>query len=502
MMTKINCFIPFASTEQAQATVDGLKSNPLVNKIFLLAGDDAQGTIEGCEMLKVNNLTSTATIKAIAEHSDACVTLLYTKYVTLKFAPFAIERFVKILADTQSGMVYADHYNVTDKGADKAPVIDYQMGSLRDDFDFGSVMVFCAECFKKAAAAMKATYEHAGLYDLRLKLSQRCAITHINEFLYSDVELDTRKSGEKIFDYVDPRNRGRQIEMEAACTEHLKEIGGYLAPTKVVDGKEVPNFKHIEFDHDKFEVEATVMIPVRNRIRTIRDAIDSVLRQKTNFKFNLMVVDNFSTDGTREAIAAYDDPRLIHIIADYYDMGIGGYWNLAAHHEKAGKFVVQLDSDDMYKDENTLQTMVNAFYEQNVAMVVGTYLMTDINCNPIPPGVIDHKEWTPENGRNNALRINGLGAPRAFYTPVLREVMLPNTSYGEDYALGLNISRTYQIGRVYEPVYLCRRWDDNSDANVDVVKMNNNNLYKDRMRTWELMARIAMNKKECCCCCK
>ncbi len=501
-MTKINCFIPFASAEQAQATVDGLKSNPLVNKIFLLAGDDAQGTIEGCEMLKVNNLTSTATIKAIAEHSDACVTLLYTKYVTLKFAPFAIERFVKILADTQSGMVYADHYNVTDKGADKAPVIDYQMGSLRDDFDFGSVMVFCAECFKKAAAAMKATYEHAGLYDLRLKLSQRCAITHINEFLYSDVELDTRKSGEKIFDYVDPRNRGRQIEMEAACTEHLKEIGGYLAPTKVVDGKEVPNFKHIEFDHDKFEVEATVMIPVRNRIRTIRDAIDSVLRQKTNFKFNLMVVDNFSTDGTREAIAAYDDPRLIHIIADYYDMGIGGYWNLAAHHEKAGKFVVQLDSDDMYKDENTLQTMVNAFYEQNVAMVVGTYLMTDINCNPIPPGVIDHKEWTPENGRNNALRINGLGAPRAFYTPVLREVMLPNTSYGEDYALGLNISRTYQIGRVYEPVYLCRRWDDNSDANVDVVKMNNNNLYKDRMRTWELMARIAMNKKECCCCCK
>lgn len=500
-MTKINCFIPFANAAQAQATVDGLKSNPLVNKIYLLASEEAQGTIEGCEILPIKGLTSSSTMKAIAQHSDACVTLLYTKYVTLKFAPFAIERFVKILADSGSGMVYADHYNVTDRGADKAPVIDYQMGSLRDDFDFGSVMVFCSECFKKAAAAMNADYEHAGLYDLRLKLSQRCPITHINEYLYSDVELDTRKSGEKIFDYVDPRNRGRQIEMEAACTEHLKEIGGYLAPTKVVDGKEMPNFKHIEFGEDNFEVEATVMIPVRNRIRTIRDAIDSVLRQKTNFKFNLMVVDNFSTDGTREAIAAYDDPRLIHIIADYYDMGIGGYWNLAAHHEKAGKFVVQLDSDDMYKDENTLQTMVNAFYEQNVAMVVGTYLMTDINCNPIPPGIIDHKEWTPENGRNNALRINGLGAPRAFYTPVLREVMLPNTSYGEDYALGLNISRTYQIGRVYEPVYMCRRWDDNSDANVDVVKMNNNNLYKDRIRTWELMARIAMNKKNCCCCC-
>ena len=494
-MTKINCFIPFASAEQAQATVDGLKSNPLVNKIFLLAGDDAQGTIEGCEMLKVNNLTSTATIKAIAEHSDACVTLLYTKYVTLKFAPFAIERFVKILADTQSGMVYADHYNVTDKGADKAPVIDYQMGSLRDDFDFGSVMVFCAECFKKAAAAMKATYEHAGLYDLRLKLSQRCAITHINEFLYSDVELDTRKSGEKIFDYVDPRNRGRQIEMEKACTEHLKEIGGYLPATREENGEEVPNFRHIEFDQGDFEVEATVMIPVRNRIRTIRDAIDSVLKQECNFKFNLMVVDNFSTDGTREAIAEYNDPRLIHIIADYYDMGIGGYWNLAAHRQNVGKFIVQLDSDDMYKDEHTLQTMIDAFYEQNVAMVVGTYQMTDINLNPIPPGIIDHREWTPSNGRNNALRINGLGAPRAFYTPVLREVKIPNTSYGEDYALGLNISRHYQIGRVYDPVYLCRRWDDNSDASLDVEKVNRNNLYKDRIRTWELQARIALNKK-------
>ncbi len=498
-MSKINCFIPFVSPEQVQATIENLKGQELIGKIYLLATPEATGTVEGCEILKVDNLTSTATIKAIAEKADSDVTLLYTKHVTLKFAPFAIERFVKILADSGSGMVYADHYNVTDRGADKAPVIDYQQGALRDDFDFGSVLVFCSCCFKKAAGKMTATYEHAGLYDLRLKLSQFAAITHINEFLYSDVELDTRKSGEKIFDYVDPRNRGRQIEMEAACTQHLKEIGGYLPPEKEVDGKLVPNFKHIEFSEDNFAVEATVMIPVRNRIRTIRDAIDSVLRQKTTFKFNLMVVDNFSTDGTREAIAEYDDPRLIHLIADYYDMGIGGYWNMAAHHELAGKFIVQLDSDDMYKDENTLQTMVNAFYEQNVAMVVGTYLMTDIDGNPIPPGVIDHKEWTPENGRNNALRINGLGAPRAFYTPVLRDVKIPNTSYGEDYALGLNISRTYQIGRVYTPVYLCRRWDDNSDASLDVEKMNRNNLYKDRIRTWELQARIALNKGCKCC---
>lgn len=491
-MGRINCFIPFANAEQAKATIEGLKANELVNKIYLLANAEAEGTVEGCEVININNLTSTATMKAIAEKADADFTLVYTKYVSLKFAPFAIERFVKLAEDSQAGMLYADHYNVTEKGADKAPVIDYQYGSLRDDFDFGSVLFFCSCCLKKAAAALKSEYEFAGLYDLRLKLSQFAEICHINEFLYSDVELDTRKSGEKIFDYVDPRNRGRQIEMEAACTEHLKEIGGYLAPE--VDGK--PNFKHIEFSEDKFEVEATVMIPVRNRIRTIKDAIDSVLRQKTNFKFNLMVVDNWSTDGTREAIAAYTDERLIHIIADYHDMGIGGYWNLAAHHEKAGKFIVQLDSDDMYKDENTLQTMVDAFYEQNVAMVVGTYMMTDINGNMIAPGIIDHKEWTPENGRNNALRINGLGAPRAFYTPVLRDVKIPNTSYGEDYALGLNISRTYQIGRVYTPVYMCRRWEDNSDASLDVDKMNRNNLYKDRIRTWELQARVAMNKKK------
>ncbi len=490
-MGRINCFIPFANAEQAKATIEGLKANELVNKIYLLANAEAEGTVEGCEVINVNNLTSTATMKAIAEKADTDFTMVYTKYVSLKFAPFAIERFVSLAQDSRAGMLYADHYNVTDKGADKAPVIDYQYGSLRDDFDFGSVLFFCSCCLKKAAAAMKAEYEFAGLYDLRLKLSQFAEICHINEFLYSDVELDTRKSGEKIFDYVDPRNRGRQIEMEAACTEHLKEIGGYLAPE--VDGK--PNFKHIEFSEDNFAVEATVMIPVRNRIRTIKDAIDSVLRQKTNFKFNLMVVDNWSTDGTREAIAAYTDERLIHIIADYHDMGIGGYWNLAAHHEKAGKFIVQLDSDDMYKDENTLQTMVDAFYEQNVAMVVGTYMMTDIDGNMIAPGIIDHKEWTPENGRNNALRINGLGAPRAFYTPVLRDVKIPNTSYGEDYALGLNISRTYQIGRVYTPVYMCRRWEDNSDASLDVEKMNRNNLYKDRIRTWELQARVAMNKK-------
>jgi GT2 family glycosyltransferase len=384
-------------------------------------------------------------------------------------------------------MVYADHYIVTNGTAKNNPVISYQQGSLRDDFNFGSVLIYNTSILKEAVAQMTADYQFAGLYDLRLKASQKASLVHINEYLYSEVEQDTRKSGEKIFDYVDPKNRAVQIEMEEACTQHLKAIGGYLAP----------EFRQIEFNAGDFEFEASVIIPVRNRIRTIKDAIRSVLNQKTTFKFNLIVIDNYSTDGTSEAIDEFaSDSRLIHLIPERKDLGIGGCWNAGVHHPMCGKFAVQLDSDDVYSDENTLQKMVNAFYEQNCAMVVGTYMMTDFDMNMIAPGIIDHKEWTPENGRNNALRINGLGAPRAFYTPVLREIKVPNTSYGEDYALGLNFSRHYQIGRVYDVVYMCRRWEDNSDASLDVVKMNGHNTYKDRIRTWELQARIALNNRK------
>lgn len=486
-MRTINCFIPFLNAEQVKTTIAGLKACELVNKIYLLAGADSEGTVEGCEKIEIKGLNSSDTMKKIAAKADADYVMLYTKHNTLEFGMFAIERMLHIADDSAAGMVYADHYNVVGETRNNAPVIDYQKGSLRDDFNFGSVLLFNACVFKNAVAKIDKEYEFAGLYDVRLKVSQEAELVHINEYLYSDVELDTRKSGEKIFDYVDPKNRGVQIEMEEACTAHLKAIGGYLAP----------EFKKIEFSAGNFEYEASVIIPVRNRIRTIRDAIKSVLLQKTNFKFNLIVIDNHSTDGTTEAIDEFkDDERVIHLIPERQDLGIGGCWNLGVHHEKCGKFAVQLDSDDVYKDENTLTTMVNAFYEQNCAMVVGTYMMTDFNMNMIAPGIIDHKEWTLENGRNNALRINGLGAPRAFYTPVLREVKVPNTSYGEDYALGLNFSREYQIGRVYDVVYLCRRWDDNSDASLDVVKMNAHNLYKDRIRTWELQARIAFNKKK------
>lgn len=487
MKAIINCFLPYTGGAEAEKTIQNLQATGLVKTIYLFTTHMTLDELPGCELFTVDSCNSSAAVAAIAARSDADYTLLYTQENTLELGLFALERMVHIAQDSGAGMVYADHYQTIEGQQTPAPVIDYQQGSLRDDFNFGSVRLFAAKALKEAAARMQSDYDYAGWYDLRLKLSQSYPLVHINEYLYSEVENDTRQSGEKIFDYVDPKNRDRQIEMEDACTEHLKEIGGYLAP----------EFSPIAFDEGGFEYEASVIIPVRNRIRTITDAIRSVLSQKTDFKFNLIVIDNHSTDGTTEAIDAFkEDERLIHLIPERDDLGIGGCWNLGVAHEKCGKFAVQLDSDDLYAHEQTLQIMVRAFYEQNCAMVVGTYTMTDFDLNRIAPGIIDHREWTPENGRNNALRINGLGAPRAFYTPVLREVKVPNTSYGEDYALGLNFSRRYQIGRVYDVVYLCRRWDDNSDAALDVVKMNAHNLYKDRIRTWELQARIALHKKK------
>ena len=485
MQTTINCFVPFASLDQVTPTVEALKASPLVTKIYLLATDQEAKSVLGCDLIHVDSLNSSATMKKIAEAADCDLILLYTKFDTLVPGYLALERLARLAADSKAGMLYADSYTVVDGVKSNAPVIDYQFGSLRDDFNFGSMLIFNTVDFKKAASGITADYKAAGLYDLRLRLSRIAPIVHVNEYLYTDIAAPRQETGEAIFSYVDPKNRGVQIEMEAACTDHLKAIGGYLAP----------KFDTIEFDKGDFEYEASVIIPVRNRVRTIRDAIRSVLGQKTDFPFNLIIIDNHSTDGTSEAIEEFaGDPRVIHIIPERDDLGIGGCWNVGVQPPQCGKFAVQLDSDDVYADENTLAKMVGAFYEQNCGMVVGTYMLTDIDMNMIPPGVIDHKEWTPENGRNNALRINGLGAPRAFYTPMLREIHVPNTSYGEDYALGLAFSRHNQIGRVYDVVYLCRRWDDNSDHALDIVKTNNNNLYKDRIRTWELQARCAMEK--------
>ena len=486
-MKTINCFIPYSNPSQATETIKNLQACEAVKKIYLLATEPANEEIAGCEILPVTGLSASATLRATASRSDADFTLLYTQYTTFVPGYFALERMMRIAEDSGAGMAYADYYHMTEGRQVKVPVIDYQYGSLRDDFNFGPLLLFHAAALREAASRMTTDFQFAGLYDLRLKLSQKAPLVHINEYLYSVVENAPHKNSEKIFDYVDPKNRSIQIEMEAACTEHLKAIGGYLEP----------RFEKIAFDAGNFEYEASVIIPVRNRVRTIADAIESVLKQQARFKFNLIVIDNHSTDGTTEAIDCFaNDERVIHLTPERNDLGIGGCWNLGIHHPKCGKFAVQLDSDDLYKDEHTLQTMVNAFYEQQCGMVVGTYLMTDFDMNPMAPGIIDHKEWTPDNGRNNALRINGLGAPRAFYTPLLRQVKVPNTSYGEDYALGLNISRRYQIGRVYEVVYLCRRWEGNSDALLDIEQINANNLYKDRIRTWELQARIALNKRQ------
>ncbi|HAQ19778.1 MAG TPA: glycosyl transferase [Prolixibacteraceae bacterium] len=480
-MKKITCFIPYSSQEETLATVQELRKSDLVSKVYVLCSAEQNCRFEGAEVLKSEPMTNCKTINRIAALANTIYTLIYTRQSSLQLGQLALERFVQVADDTQSGMVYSNYLAVKGGQVENQPVIDYQEGSLRDDFNFGSLLFYRTELLKKAVESIPEDYAFAGLYALRLGVSQYSELFRIPEFLYTEKEQDLRKSGEKIFDYVDPKNRAVQIEMEKACTQHLKNIGGFLEPV----------FTPVPFDEQNFEIEASVIIPVKNRVRTIEDAIKSVLSQKANFRFNLIIADNFSTDGTTELIQKYAvlDDRLIHVIPDRSDLGIGGCWNLAANHPKCGKFAIQLDSDDLYFDETTVQQVVDAFYAQNCAMVVGTYQMVNFALEEIPPGIIDHKEWTPENGRNNALRINGLGAPRAFYTPVLRRIPVPNVNYGEDYALGLAISRQYQIGRIYNPIYLCRRWDENSDAALSVEVMNGHNLYKDRIRTIELKAR-------------
>ena len=474
-MSTIECFVPSMSGEDISTTVESFSRSHSFTGVTILSGV---------------SLRSTETLKSIADAISHKYVLIYTKDTPLEMGMFALDRLVCIAEDSGADMLYADHYRLMEDGSrQRHPLIECQKGALRDDFDFGSVLVFKSSSFKRAVRAMDADYEWGALYDLRLRMKK---IVHVNEYLYTEIETDNRKSGEKLFDYVDPKNRAVQIEMEKACTEHLKRIGAWLPPV----------FKEVSFssdsDENTFPVTASVVIPVFNRIRTVKDAVLSALSQKCGFKYNVIVVDNHSTDGTTELLEelASQNENLVHVVPAKHDLGIGGCWNLAVHHEMCGEFAVQLDSDDVYSGPDTLQKIVNVFHEQNCAMVVGTYQMTDFQMNPIPPGVIDHREWTEENGRNNALRINGLGAPRAFWTPLLRTINLPNTSYGEDYALGLRISREYRIGRIYDVLYCCRRWDGNSDAALAIEKVNANNLYKDRIRTWELEARLRLPSRK------
>lgn len=476
----VTCFISAATLEDLRHNVSILKKTGVATKVF--AAGREKVIVEGLDgWIVTDSLTSTQTLKDIAQKTETEFVLLYTKALPFDLGQHALDRMTGVCSDSGTGMVYSDFFEMKEDVRQAHPVIEYQDGSLRDDFDFGSLTLFRAEALKDAVSRMDVNYSYAGIYDLRLKVSQKRRLVHIPEMLYTVIETDTRKSGEKMFDYVDPKNRQVQIEMEQACTAHLKETGAWLAP----------RFRKIAFEEGNFEFEASVIIPVRNRVKTIADAIGSVLSQKAPFQFNLLVIDNFSTDGTTDIIRSFaaKDSRVELIIPARKDLGIGGCWNEGIMHPKCGKFAIQLDSDDLYIDESVISRIVSAFYAQNCAMLVGSYRMVNFKLEEIPPGLIDHKEWTPENGRNNALRINGLGAPRAFYTPVIRSVKVPNVSYGEDYALGLNISRYYQIGRIYEPLYLCRRWEENSDASLDIQKLNGHNFYKDKIRTLEFWAR-------------
>lgn len=487
MREKIDLFLPCEYIDDAQNALSVLHEYKTVQHIhFLVSADFAahHQVPEGCTFVITDRLESSNTIVSIAENTDADYVMICTRHTTIGWGNNTLERFLRVADDTDAVMVYADHYKMVEGKMEKHPVIDYQSGSLRDDFDFGSLWCIKAQALADYIAQPdREEYQFAALYDLRLYLSRVGEIFHLNEFLYSEAELDTRKSGEKQFDYVNPRNREVQIEMEKACTQHLGKVGALIDTTF---------YRQPDFGEQDFEYEASVIIPVFNREKTVADAVKSALGQKASFKFNVIVVNNHSTDRTGEILDELKVDNLIQIVPERTDLGIGGCWNEAINSSFCGKFAVQLDSDDLYSSPKTLQKIVDAFYKQKAAMIIGSYRMCDFDLNTLPPGLIDHKEWTNENGCNNALRINGLGAPRAFFTPLVRQIQFPNTSYGEDYALGLAFSRRYRIGRIYDELYLCRRWGGNSDAALSVEKVNANNLYKDRLRTMELKARQHM----------
>lgn len=491
MRANIDCFLLSETASSGTSNVSLLQKEHLIQHIY---------TVD-------KEICSSDIIKFIANKSTAEYTLLYLKATHLDLGYHALERMLRAASDAGAAMVYSDYYvirllEVGNQGIreslnpqipkslnpQKHPVIDYQKGSVRNDFDFGSLLLIRTSLLHAYIASQPAEYKFAALYDLRLFLSRNGTIFHLNEYLYTEVELDLRESGQKQFDYVNPANREVQIEMEKACTEHLRAINALVDTTQY----RAPNFSEQDFP-----VEASVIIPVRNREKTIADAVRSAMNQHTDFEYNIIVTDNFSTDRTTEILTSLVEEcggKLIHLIPDRSDLGIGGCWNMAINDSRCGRFAIQLDSDDLYSSADTLQTIVNAFYEQKAAMIIGSYRMCDFDLNTLPPGIIDHKEWTAENGANNALRINGLGAPRAFFTPLLRMIQMPNTSYGEDYAMGLIFSRSFKIGRIFSELYLCRRWDGNSDAALSIEKINANNLYKDQLRTLEIIARTMWNQ--------
>lgn len=413
--------------------------------------------------------SSSDAIRAHVEGASGEVLFLADPRVAIEPGDRMLERFRDVMRDSGAGIVYSD--------AVGHPRTDYQLGSIRDGFDFGPVVALSVPAAR--AAGLDGDYRWGGLYDLRLRISESRPIVRVPEPLYAAAPADARPTGEKQFDYVDPKNRDYQLEMERIATEHLRRIGAWLEP----------RFEPLPADSGRFEVEASVVIPVRNREKTVADAVASALSQKAGFPFNVIVVDNHSTDRTTEILRGIRDPRLVHLVPERTGHGIGGCWNEALFSRHCGRWAVQLDSDDLYSSETVLARIVEEIRRGPYAMLVGSYTMVSFSLEEIPPGLVDHREWTRENGRNNALRIGGLGAPRAFATSVARRFGFPDVSYGEDYAMGLRISREFEIGRIYDSLYLCRRWEGNSDAALPLETANRYDQYKDWIRSNEIRAR-------------
>ena len=485
MNKSLTAFIISNDEQTIQHNFSVLNSYQLIKEIIVVSNLPTEKLINYGKVIGTTFIYSSDTLKKVIDKCKTDFMLMIPGDNKIEIEEKSLVRFLEKANKENAGIVYSDFYDKANAIQVEHPLIDYQLGSIRDDFDFGSVILFN----KKATNEFlhqKRDYRFAGFYSLRLMVSRGYLVKHIPEFLYTSEKTETIKSGEKQFDYVDPKNREVQVEMEQTATDHLKAIDAYLQPVT----------RFVDLNKENFNIEASVIIPVKNREKTIRDAVNSALMQETDFDFNIIVIDNYSTDSATEILKKIsgEERKVIHIIPESKNLGIGGCWNEGVAHPSCGKFAVQLDSDDIYSDVHTLQKMIDKFYEMNCAMVIGSYRLTDFEKNEIPPGVIDHKEWTDENGHNNTLRINGLGAPRAFYTPLIRKIKFPDISYGEDYAVVLEISRQYKVGRIFEPVYLCRRWEGNTDAGLSIRKQNENNFYKDSLRTKEIIARQELNK--------
>jgi hypothetical protein len=488
-MNSLTVVTPHYPGPSFEKTLLSLTKSSLVERVVIVSQDPLHLKIPRCHLIAAASILSHETLGNIIDEIQTKHFLLLSKAHQISMGPEALDRLVTVAETTKASLVYSDFYDENEDGKRFHPLIDYQPGSVRDDFNFGAMMLFSVDAVQRALRKYGAIPEvkFAGLYDLRLKVSIDQAIGHLKEPLYTMRKADAPSRDETLFAYVDPRNRAVQMEMETVFTDYLKKIGAYLAPQ---------HLREVEPATTSYPVEASVVIPVRNRKETISDAVRSAQSQETDFPFNVIVVDNHSTDGTTAILSdlARHSPGLKHTIPARTDLGIGGCWNEAIHSEACGRYAVQLDSDDLYGSPRTLQKMVDMVRQGNYAMVIGSYTLVDSKGQEIPPGLIDHREWTDSNGHNNALRIHGLGAPRAFNTGLMRNIGFLNVSYGEDYAAALRICRDYRIGRIYESLYLCRRWSGNTDAGLTLEEANRNDTFKDKVRTDEILARQEIAK--------